>query len=381
MYIQPSTDEREYAPIKVGAVIREASFDDYPEISSLSLRYGLPPKGQAEWEHLWTANPVYKLVPDWPIGWVLEVDDKIGGYIGNIPLTYEYQGGRILAAASYRLVVDHKYRNYSLPLVGRFFRQPQAGLLLNTGVNSHAGPAYRIFRAEQVPVGIWNRAVYWITDYSGFMARALVAKKVPIPNALSIPLGGAMFLKDFVCNPAPKPRRDGYTVLSYDHFDERFDTFWEELVKESSGQLLATRSREILDWHFKYHLSCGRAWLVTAEQNTRLLAYAIFCRQDSPSFGLTRLRLVDFQVLAKRTELLIPLVAWGLDKCREQRVHMLEAIGFAHRKQEILEGLAPYRRDLPSWLYFYKANDSALAQSLADPRVWDPCCFDGESSL
>jgi hypothetical protein len=381
MYIQPRTDAQEYAPIKVGAVIREASFDDYPGISSLSLRYGLAPKGYAEWEHLWTANPVYKFVPDWPIGWVLEVDNEIGGYIGNIPLTYEYQGRHILAAASYRLVVDHKYRNYSLPLVGRFFRQSKAGLLLNTGVNANAGPAYRIFRAGQVPVGVWNRAVYWITDYRGFMARVLVAKKVPMPNALSIPLGGAAFFKDLVCNPAPKLRRSGYTVRSHDHFDERFDTFWEELVKESSDQLLATRSRETLDWHFKHHLSCRRAWVVTVEQNTRLLAYAIFCRQDSPCFGLTRLRLVDFQVLTNRTELLIPLVAWGLDKCREERVHMLEAIGFAHRKQEILEGLAPYRRDLPSWLYFYKANDSALAQALADPRVWDPCCFDGESSL
>ena len=60
---------------------------------------------------------------------------------------------------------------------------------------------------------------------------------------------------------------------------------------------------------------------------------------------------------------------------------MLEAIGFAHRKQEILQSLASYRRALPSWLYFYKANNTTLAQALFDPQIWDPCCFDGDSSL
>ena len=108
----------------------------------------------------------------------------------------------------------------------------------------------------------------------------------------------------------------------------------------------------------------GKAWLATVEDKNQLIAYAIFCRQDSPGFGLTRVRLVDFQTLSGRTELLVPLIAWGLDKCHEQRVHMLEAIGFAHRKQEILRILAPYRRDLPSWLYFYKANNATLGQTL-----------------
>lgn len=378
---QPRTCQEEYAPTKAGAVIREACFDDYPGICDLWLRYGLAPQAYAEWEHLWMANPVYKSLPSWPIGWVLEAENEIGGYIGNIPLSYAYEGRDILAAASYRFVVDHEYRNHSLSLVTQFFRQSNPDLLLNTGVNAHAGPAYQIFRARRVPAGSWDRAVYWITDYRGFIAKALAAKKVPIPNAISIPLAAAMCVKDFLCNTSLPLRDDGYTVQSYDYFDERFDTFWQQLVRDSNGQLLAMRSRETLEWHFKYQLSRKKCWLVTVERNSRLLAYAVFCRHDSPTLGLTRMRLVDFQAVANRTELLSPLLAWGLAKCREEHIHMLEAVGFAHRKQEILEKSAPYRRTLPCWLYFYKVTNSRLGQVLADPQIWDPSCFDGESSL
>ena len=381
MYTQTTPNAQEYTPIKGAVTIREASLDDYAGISSLWSRYGLAPKSCAEWAHLWTGNPVYKFVRGWPIGWVIELDNAIGGYIGNIPLSYEYQGRHILAAASYRLVVDHRYRNYSLPLVSRFFGQSNASLLLNTGVNAQAEAAYRIFRAAQVPVGTWNRAIYWITDYRGFAARALVAKKVPMPRAMSIPLGAAMFLRDSLRKRLPKSHSQGYTVHSNDHFDERFDTFWDELTLENRGKLLATRSRAILDWHFKYHLASGTASLATVEQNSRLLAYAVFCQENSRSFGLTRLRLIDVQVLNNRTELLAPLLAWGLEKCRKERIHMLEAIGFAHSKQDVLGTLAPHRRDLGSWLYFYKAEDSTLAKDLTDPGIWDPSCFDGESSL
>jgi hypothetical protein len=379
MYTEPRTYEQECAPIKAGVVIREASFDDYPGISRLSSRQGLPTKSYVEWEHFWTANPTYNCITDWPIGWVIEADEIVG-YLGNIPRKYDYAGRYLVAAASHGLAVDPNYRNYSLTLIGHFYRQTQAELLLNTSANFQAAQAYRVFRATQVPVGDWNRALYWITDYCGFVDRVLSTKKVPMASLVSIPVGGFMHLKDSIARK-PIPPSCSCRVCTYDFFDERFDAFWKEAVRQSGGRLLATRSREILDWHFQCDMSSGRTWLATVEDRSGLIAYAVFCRQDSPGFGLTRVRLVDFQALCGRTELLVPLIGWGLDKCREQRVHMLEAIGFAHRKQEILQSLASYRRALPSWLYFYKANNTTLAQALFDPQIWDPCCFDGDSSL
>ena len=39
---------------------------------------------------IWNKNPAYK--KGWPIGWVLESNKKIVGYLGNIPLNYYLAG-------------------------------------------------------------------------------------------------------------------------------------------------------------------------------------------------------------------------------------------------------------------------------------------------
>src|SRR5207247_573505 len=85
------------------AKLREASFGDYEQIALLESRFGLgtlESKSYERWVHLWKGNPLYQeLEPGWIIGWVLEDENrKIVGSVTNIPLSYELQGRRILAA-------------------------------------------------------------------------------------------------------------------------------------------------------------------------------------------------------------------------------------------------------------------------------------------
>jgi hypothetical protein len=360
--------------------IREACFNDHSRISALEARYGLVPKSYEEWKHLWIANPIYQRVGYWPIGWVLEHQDQIVGYLGNIPLSYEYGQKQIIAAASHGLVVDSAYRSYSLSLIGKYYRQPNISLFLSTTANAQASKAYEFFRAERVPAGNWNESAFWVTGYQGFMECLLHRKRIPMASGLSVPLGIAMFMKDRVAGANRRDRLDGLAINNYSHFDDRFETFWQTLKSTGCHRLLATRSREMLEWHFRYMLSRG-ASVVTVENDSRLIAYAIFCRQDNPVLALKRLQLVDFQSLNGDTELLVPMLTWALKQCRLNGVHMLEVCGFAHEKKALLESLAPHRRALPSWLYFYKAADKDLANDLRNPEVWDPCCFDGDSSL
>jgi len=75
------------------------------------------------------------------------------------------------------------------------------------------------------------------------------------------------------------------------------------------------------------------------------------------------------------------MLAWALRRCQEEGMHMLEAYGFRPDKQSVIDGLAPYRRRLPSWFYFYKTWDKKLGEELKDPQVWDPSHYDGDSSL
>jgi aspartate racemase len=361
---------------------REATFEDYPQISALESRYGLQPKSYEEWTHLWLHNPTYLERSDWPIGWVCEnQENEIVGCIGNIPLAYEFGDRALLAATSRALVVDLQYRPYAFTLLGKFFNQRKVDLFLNTTVNPNSSKLQDVFRALRVPSGDWDRSAFWITNYQAFAASLLTRKKVRGGTPLSYPLSSGLWLKDTLTRRALRASAKGVEIQFCNQFDDKFDEFWQRARKNSSVGLRGTRSSAVLNWHFKDALATGRAWVLTASDSTGICAFGIFRRQDNPEFGLDRMRLVDFQALDGKTDLLKPILFGALERCRRDGIHMLESIGFCAHKQKIIESLSPYYRELSSWRYFYKANDKTLAASLKDPQVWDATCFDGDASL
>jgi hypothetical protein len=137
----------------------------------------------------------------------------------------------------------------------------------------------------------------------------------------------------------------------------------------------------MLEWHYKYALLNRRLWILTVDDGSRLVAYATFERKDKPQLGLKRMSLVDFQSLNGSTALLLPLLSRAAKKCRDEGIHVLESVGRWLEPGELLRKIAPYRRKLPAWSYFYRANDPTLAESLRERRAWSPFLFDGDASL
>ncbi|MGA7622635.1 MAG: hypothetical protein WCA91_03570, partial [Candidatus Acidiferrales bacterium] len=158
--------------------IREASFEDYPQIVELQSRHGLAHKNFEEWKHLWVNNPAFIQSRDkLPIGWVLELPDhRIVGYLGNIPLFYEFEGQSLIASVAHAWVVDTRYRTYSLQLLDRYFSQKSVDLFLNATVGPAAAEAFAVFQSSPVPVGAWDRSSFWITNYQRFVASWLSMK-------------------------------------------------------------------------------------------------------------------------------------------------------------------------------------------------------------
>ncbi len=360
--------------------VREARFDDYAKIASLQARYDLEAGTYQEWSHLWINNPAYRGRESWPIGWVLEAGDKeIVGYIGNIPLLYEFQGRTLLTATGRAFVVDAQHRSHSFLLLDRYFRQPKVDLHLNTTVNAQAISAYGIFRALRVPVGEWDQSAFWITHHRGFVRSLLKSRSTPLASFLSYPISLAPRIRELL-SPKKLSVDEGVQVEYGSHFDERFDAFWGELKKDNR-RLLAVRDRETLEWHFKHSLLRNRIWILTVGTASRIEAYAIFFRDDNPKFDLKRMRLVDFQALNGGHHLLPSMLAKALQRCRAEGIHMLEVIGYCPEKRAVVDAVIPYRRRLPSWMYFYRTKNRELAEQLKTADVWDPSGFDGDSSF
>lgn len=351
--------------------IREASFDDYDQINELERRFDLRSKPFEEWQYLWTGNPVYRSIGHWPIGWVIEDENRqIAGYMGNLPQLYEFQSKTILTASARAWVVDAPYRVYSTFLLDKFFHQESVGVYLNTTVNGHAADAFSTFGSLRVPVGKWDSARFWIVDHRGFADCALRLKTGPLARVLGVPFSAALRLWDGGCALG---RDDGEAVRQCTSFDARFENFWTALRSYRSRQLLAVRNCTTLNWHFHAALLKKEAWITTVEGASGIRAYAVFIRRDVPEIGLKRARLADFQALEGGESLLDALLGWAYRRCRDEGIHVLEIVGDGQR--------APFRRKLPAWCYFYQSPDQELREALKDPSAWMPSAFDGDASL
>ena len=364
-----------------GTKLREVSLGDYRQIAALESRYGLATESFERWQHIWLNNPAYRdLERRSMIGWVIEGENgQIVASVGNIPLSYELAGRRILAVSGRSWVADVPYRSKALSLLDRVINQPNVDLYLNNTVNSNSVNAVSVFDCSRVPVGLWDDSAFWITNYQGLLESLLARRTHGLAKPLSYPFSAAAFLKDRLTTKGL--RADDVEVKPVTGFDDRFDDFWTDLKRMNPHVLLAVRTREVLEWHFKYALLDNRLWIATVADNTRLVAYAIFVRQDSSTFGFTRMRLADFQSLDGSTALLEPLLCWALRKCRNEGIHVLQIVGRWLEKGEFIETVAPHRRKLDAWRFIYRANNPSLEATLRDPRTWAPSLFDGDATL
>lgn len=362
--------------------IREAVFEDYGQIAELQVRNGHSPRSYDDWRAIWTDNPTYKeSCGQWPIGWVLEAEDgRIVGSIGNIPLAYEFRGRKLHAATSHSWVVDVPYRSYSMSLMSYLMRQKSIDLFICNTVTPASEPSYRAFQFSRLPAGAWDKSSFWITNYRGFSQSALTMKSFPLPKAMSSPVSAALFCWDKVRDTEAPTNGATSEIELCSGFDDRFDDFWEEL-KHEKRHLLAVRTRETLVWHFRSSLMRENTWILATSRGSRLTAYAIFDRLDHPTLGLKRVRLVDFQALNGYEPALGSILFCMLRKCRKDRVHILENAGCCLDWQLWPQIPPPYQRTLGCWVYYYKAPNKNLSETLLSPKVWAPSSFDGDASL
>jgi hypothetical protein len=360
--------------------LREAAFTDHAQIARLESRYGLMAKSDEEWTHLWLGNPLYRtLAVGWSIGWVLEDEDgHVVGSIGNIPLPYEFEGRPILAASGCNWVSEPAYRSAALLLLDHVINQPDVDLYVNNTVTEASASAVSAFGCERVPVGRWDRSGVWDTHRQRYFETRLLQRHWPLAGPLSYALSAPVSFIDRL-RSATLSEGD-VEVSACSGFDERFDDFWTDVRTIHAHRLLAVRTREMLQWHYRYALRNGDVWILVVRERGGLAAYATFQRYDRPVWG-TRMRLVDFQSLDGSPALLPPLLARALRACRAEGIHALEVMGRWLGPGELLETAAPTPRELPTWKFVYRANTPALAASLSGPAAWVPSLYDGDASL
>ncbi len=375
-------------PSDVSPALREARYSDASPIAALLQRNGIAEASARDddWSLLWRENPVVRDQPSVPIGWVIDDNGRIIGYLGNVPLYYHYQGRRLTAAAARGLAVDEAYRSCSMKLVAAFFSQKSVDLLLNTTANAAAGAVFQLCKAKKVHQPGADVALFWILDPRA-VAQSVLRKRGHGDQVSRIagPLFGlGLAIEGRWRRRGPPPRGRGIevTVSAPGDLDAAFDDWWQRALHERPDCLLADRSRSAMRWHFsRGGVAVREAKVVCAFRAGVMVGHAVITREDAIEIGLRRTRIVDLLAEQDDAAVLNTLLHAATDHARISGSDVLELIGFPAVIRARMTAGNPHSRSFPAWPYWYRAFAPGLQSELASEGAWYASSYDGDASV
>jgi hypothetical protein len=368
--------------------VREVTWQDLSQVGAVFASGGWNAPTRADWENRWEKNPASRYNGlEIPWGWVLECEDRIVGFLGNLPQIFELNGKTLLAAAAVQLVIDPAHRSHFLALILPFLRQPHVDLLLNTTASVAASKIFGFLRFERIPQKDYDVSYYWVTQPSGFLRAALRKKKVPVPVSAAAGIAAAPVMRLVTRWQDRQPwfeeqLHNGSDKLKIDSIDSQaigaeFDDFW-NLKKAEAPKLWATRTSESLRHHFRHNVSRAAPRMICAREGKHLVGYIALVRCDRLKLGLRRYQIADLLVRKDDPNLIRRLLRAAYDESRREGIHMLEIIGYPDKIRSIVREGHPYTLTNEAWPYFYKARDPALHEALKSAEMWYPTLIDGD---
>lgn len=369
--------------------VREAQLSDFERVSTLGRKLGQGSDSLDNWRRLWSENPaVIEGGAPSRIGWVLQDGSELVGFLGSIPLLYEF-GGRILnASATCRLAVTPAYRAFTHLLVSSFLRQKEVDLFLNTTATASAGKMMSALKMTQLPQPDYGTVLFWVLDPSAFSQ--LVLKKLELNRGLSkiaYPLTTVALWADCKIRQrflsGAKKSQGNVSVLesSPQSLGSELDHFTAKVVSEfGHGRLMAQRNARILKWHFTPPKSNRPAYVLRAFVRGQLVGYAVI-RHEEGELGTRRTVLSDLLVSQQDPKIIEQLFSAAYRNAVANSSSVLEVIGFPRSIRNIFQTWKPHSRQYPACPFFFKARDRTLHSQLENENAWYACPFDGDTTL
>ena len=369
--------------------LRDARLDDAQAVTEFLRDMGLvmPPNDAASerhWRYLWKDNPALKAhAPDPALGWLLEAEGRVVGFFGNVPQVSWFGGRPVRVSSARAWAVERDYRSETGRLCQAFFGQKNVDLLLISSASAPAGKRCIEFGGAKLPQPDYDRILYWPLDAFGFL-KAGLAKKGRGPLAAWF-LGGlaAMGLNAGMRLSGRRPfaALDDVSVARVPDIDDAFDRLWQRKLAEYPGRLLACRDAATLKWYFGLSAAAEHTRVVQSRRDGRLVGYAVLVREDAPAIGLKRIKIADLLVEGDDPAVVAKLLTAAYEYGLARGCHVLEVIGLPPALRAAVEKHKPYRRAMPTFPFFYKALDPALAAPLGQGDGWYVTPYDGDTAL
>lgn len=377
-----ATHTSEIPSTVVPARLREAALSDFPEVMALKQRWGLIWDSASDWDRMWRQNPALRYGKSEPaIGWVLEADGRIVGYLGNIPLLYRCGSETLTAVAGTSMVIEPAYRAGVVSLIAAFYRQKEVDLYLTTTAIEAVGKVTKAFKASVLPQADYDSVLVWVLRLGRFaeVVVKMLDVKPSVAPAARILASLALRTDKVVRRRWPPKLSASIRKISVNEIGDDFDQLWLRKLAERP-RLLAIRSAEMLRWHFDSADSSPS--VLCAYEGSELTGY-VMVRHEPPSSttGLQRSIIADMIAREDDPQVLAALWTAAYEEAKRAGSHTFEILGFPPAIRQIGLQWHPYVRKYPACPFYYKAADPARHQMLSNGDLWYASPYDGDTTV
>lgn len=366
-------------------VIREAVIEDCLQVGELQRKFGIEPDDKEDWQRLWVNNPVK--YPHVPIGWIIEEQGKIVGFLGNVARRYILEDKIIKAVAARGWVVEPEFRNMTFLLLAKYLNQKNVDILLNSSSNDTAYSVFIKMGSQKIPLDVYGSLFFWITNGKGFIKSVAAYFNVPRFLLNSLAFASTLFTAIPIMYVDNNMRRkleslkNRYELNIIDPImiGTDFDLLWQ--AKRNEKRLfLADRTSELLRWHFSK--KSFNTSIICCYKHGKLVGYLALAKMQNGKTDFLRHVIIDLIALNDEESIIQFLIAAAYNFSRSENTVVLELLGFSEPIREAINKMKPLKRKSFPTPFTYKVVNKQLPQEkLTNKNTWYPSLFDGDSSL
>ena len=367
--------------------IREMKFSDYKQISKIAIQNNLKIYKYDDWKSLWSKNPFYiKKNRNWSKGWVIEIDNKIIGFLGNFPMLYYIFGKKYVTAVSTCWIVKKRFRKYSALLINEYFKQKNIDIFLTTTASITTGLFYKAYGGQNILSTEYKEDLLFIFKLDKVLLAFLnkinfSKKKIYILKYIFFFLRPITFIPSLLINLYYfiLTKRIKKKFLIYNSFNKEFNLLWDDLKKKNKTFNLI-RNKEWLNYHFEHYRKSNKIFIIVNKTRGKILSYCILIEKINIKLNIKKLCLVDFLSLKQNNDC-IDLIKYCIKFANLNNYDYLEIIGFNANKRKIIKNFHPFVRRFKQSRFCYVAKNQFLKKKLINTKNLDFSMIDGDSII
>lgn len=353
--------------------VRPFELADIEGVNALHNDIHWPVPSDAQWRWL-ASNPARGTSP---MGWVIDNDGRIDGFLGNFRQSYFRDSTIYNATTGHSIIVSPRAKGALRELIQPFLGQTDMFAVSIFNANDIGSPIYRHYGLKPFASPVHDVKLAWLLDPSRvFMAKALRSLTGRIPALY--PLLGERFLPRTA--PVFDPRcvvwPDGVRAIADLSDTSAFDSFWQQL--KADGALVADRSPAIMRWRLAMPDLASRPVLLGYYDDQGLCAYTMGQLSKLGPVEVVTLEIIDLIALDRAPATAIPTLIRALKRaCRKMQAAKLRLPVVSAKTYAALGSKAGLAHNEGGWGHAF-AHFNAPDADFAD---WQPTPFEGSYSF